>query len=259
MGKIKTGKAAGADEVPPELWKILSSSQDAMTALLLLMNQCWREKTIPSEWRTAKITTIFKKGDDALPSNYRPISLLCLGYKVLAMLLLQRLKCEGCEKQPSATQYGFRSGRSTREPTMLLQALISEAVASRGGSLSVVLLDWEKAFDKLSPAGLIKALKLFGIPTDMVATIQGIYLERNFVVEDSFGNSGLHSQKSGIAQGCPLSPYLFIIALSVVTATAREDMLKHNLLSREGDVQDVTYANDAALASGRTRSQRKST
>ena len=122
------------------------------------------------------------------------------------MLLLFRLKNGGAEARLSRTQYGFRAGRSTREPILLLQAMLSEAVAKKNGSLTAILLDWEKAFDRLDPQRMLKALRVFGIPAEFCEMVAAIYVDRKFVVADAFGASAAHAQDSGIAQGCPLSP-----------------------------------------------------
>jgi hypothetical protein len=82
LKKLRRGKASGADNVPPDFWSTLRNSTEAVSKLLSLMNACLRSAAIPAEWRTAKVTAIFKKGNDSLPENYRPISLLCVGYKV---------------------------------------------------------------------------------------------------------------------------------------------------------------------------------
>ncbi len=33
--------------------------------------------TVPSIWKHAYVVQIFKKGERAMPSNYRPVSLVC--------------------------------------------------------------------------------------------------------------------------------------------------------------------------------------
>ena len=62
------------------------------------------------------------------------------------------------------------------------------------------------------------ALKRFGIPAPMVDMIEGIYRERCFSIRDPCGNSSVRLQRAGIAQGCPLSPYLFILIQTVLLA-----------------------------------------
>ena len=54
-------------------------------------------------------------------------------------------------------------------------------------------------------------LRKFGLPPDTLNMISAIYSERTFSVKDPLGNSKCHSQSAGIAQGCPLSPLLFLI------------------------------------------------
>ena len=82
--------------------------------------------------------------------------------------------------------------------------------------------------------------------------IKAIYRKRPFVVQDSFGSSNAHSQSCGIAQGCPLSPYLFIIALTVATKTAK-NTFNSKRGSRDGDAMDVTYADDTAVVATNSR------
>ena len=89
---LAAGKAASHDDATPEFWKILLESKTAMETLLELCKACWVEKEIHEQWRIASVVLFFKKGDAALPANYRPISLLPVGYKVLARMLQKRLQ-----------------------------------------------------------------------------------------------------------------------------------------------------------------------
>ena len=51
---------------------------------------------------------VFKKRALSVCDNYMPISLLAIGYKILAAILLNPLKLAGAETRIWQTQYGFK-------------------------------------------------------------------------------------------------------------------------------------------------------
>ena len=93
---------------------------------------------------------LFKKGDPALCSNYRPISLLAVGYKILAAILLERLKAANAEDRIWSTQYGFKSEVGTGDALFAARRVIDLILASRDTSAILVALDWSKVFDNFS-------------------------------------------------------------------------------------------------------------
>ena len=87
----------------------------------------------------------------------------------------------------------------------------------------IISIDAEKAFDKIQHPFMIKTLQKMGI--------EGIYLN---IVKAIYGKSTaniiLNGEKlkafplrSGIRQGCPLSPVLFNIVLEVLATAIREE------------------------------------
>ena len=249
LAKLRAGKAAGTDEVPPDFWKALRADKQACQLLLDLCSDCWLKKDIPELWRHATVSAIFKKGDESLPKNYRPISLLTVGYKVLAALILARLVSGGAEDRLRKTQFGFRKARGAADAVFLVQRLIEKAWATKDGKLSAILLDWSKAFDRVDPAALLIALSRFGVPSPLVDMVAAIYRNRTFAVREGQNLSTIHPQGSGIAQGCPLSPYLFIIMLSVLFADVDQEVRQHRNATQMSICSDITYADDTALVS----------
>ena len=96
---------------------------------------------------------IYKKGTTSDLSNYRPISLLNTMYKLFASIVQNRL-ANGIDQHMHGTQYGFRKAKSTQQAIHLIRRLLEagESTTSKHSTnkLILVLLDWEKAFDKLS-------------------------------------------------------------------------------------------------------------
>ena len=70
-------------------------------------------------------------------------------------------------------QLGFREGKSTSQHIHIYRR-IQETHEEAGLELVTLLLDWEKAFDKIHQGRLLDALKRIGIPLKMVRVIEAI-------------------------------------------------------------------------------------
>ena len=58
--------------------------------------------------------------------------------------------------------------------------MIDAAHERKSECLSMVFLDWAKAFDRIRGDSLLKALSRFGLPEHVVKMIGSIYAERQF-------------------------------------------------------------------------------
>ena len=97
---LKLNRAPGLDKVPAEFWKpIITPGSLAIQWALGFCNLCWEKKEVPEAWHKAQVAMLFKKGDPGECDNYRPISLLTVGYKLFAIILLNRLREAGAEKR----------------------------------------------------------------------------------------------------------------------------------------------------------------
>eukprot|EP00974_Lingulodinium_polyedra_P034341 3302912-Lingulodinium_polyedra.AAC.1 len=74
-------------------------------------------------------------------------------------------------------------------------------------SLAMAFLDWEKAFDKINQQKMLNALKRLGINEKLITAIADLYSDPTFKVRGERGTSNKYPQRTGIRQGCPLSPY----------------------------------------------------
>ena len=134
------------------------------------------------------------KGNTADCANYRPISLLPIGYELYAMVLLARLKNAGAEQRIWKTQFGFRSGVGTADALFIARRLIEDAQEAKSGALILLARDWAKAFDSISPDSNMLALTRFGAPDKYVAAVKSIYSNRSFRVKDAGATSESHAQ-----------------------------------------------------------------
>ena len=241
--KLKNGKATGIDQIPPEIWKAISKDEDALALFCHLCNKCWQSGRIPISWHKASVVTIFKKGNNADMNNYRPISLLQISYKIFAALILKRLTDMGAEERIWNTQFGFRNAYGTNDARCMIRRIMNKALASKNEKVIILALDWAKAFDSISPSSLCHALLRFGIDPKITRLIQDIYSNRIFRVQLDGQQSDFHSQHFGISQGCPLSPFLFSILMTVML----HDCRTHFNNDFPEDLMEFLYADDTLL------------
>ena len=210
--KLKTNKAPGPNGTPIELFQWLDDG--ALEPLLTHINECWEKGEITEGTNDANVAVLFKKGSTENPENYRPIALLNTTYKILASIIQRRL-AKGMDQAIDEMQFGFRNGRNTSQPLQIVRRT-AEIFEEPGAAMYMLLIDWEKAFDKVDQERLIFALETMGIPQTVIGIIRAIYEKPNFAVKDRGRTSTRRRQKAGIRQGCPLSPYLFGISMTVI-------------------------------------------
>ena len=85
LNKLHKNKAPGHDNLHPEFWKICCASEKLLTWIANVCNQIWQSAEIPAAWHIAKVACLYKKGDPAMPDNYRPISFFQKDYNFLRL------------------------------------------------------------------------------------------------------------------------------------------------------------------------------
>eukprot|EP00975_Prorocentrum_lima_P056359 11817190-Prorocentrum_lima.AAC.1 len=110
----------------------------------------------PLDLLRALVILIFKKGDANQFSNYRPISLLNTIYKIYAIGLRSRLQ-SALSPHITATQYGFRANLGTADALFSARRAVDVGEATRI-PVHLLLLDWEKAFDRISHHSIAHSL-----------------------------------------------------------------------------------------------------
>ena len=248
--QLKKNKAPGPDGVRAELIKHLNYVNEQ--ALLDLLNECLRRERVPAEWKRAHIVTIFKgKGSPSDPASYRPISLLNTFYKIYAALLQRRLSQQH-DQYLRQTQYGFRGKRSTSDPIFILRRAQDLAIKT-GTPLHFLFLDWKMAFDKLDREAMCISLTRLGVHRQYVNIIKDLYTDQTFTIKGPRGESTTATPHTGIRKGCPLSPYLFIMVMTVLLADVDTRLRVHGVPTNSWSVgkpiYDIEYADDTLLIS----------
>ena len=247
--QLKNNRAAV--QVPAEYLKaVIEVDLQRDGWLLSLMRLCWNTKTTPKSWHISEVIPVYKKGSPTDCRNYRPISLVSVLYKVYTTILLNRLKDAGSESRLWSRQFGFKTRSSTEDALFIVRRRIEQALTSRGGRASLLALDWKAAFDCIAPQRLMLALRRFGLNESMIDAVKEIYNDRHFHVRDEGVQSSNRPQRAGISQGCPLSPFLFGILMTVLMTDARSKLGNDAKTAYDRhDLEDVLFADDTLLIS----------
>ena len=151
-----------------------------------------------------------------------------------------------------STQYGFRCNRSCSQPIFIIRRLMEQAEAVKD-PLYLLFLDWEKAFDKIHPQTVSTSLTRFGVQQEFTRIMDHFYANPQFKVLSTGKPSQVHTAHSGIKQGCPLSPYLFLVVHSAIMHDVTQLMTEHDtrplptLHSQYAPLFDLAYADDTVL------------
>lgn len=253
--KLKSGKAVCTGDVPIECFKALAYAPGAqLQDFLDLCNTCWAHGHVPNDWLMARVAMIFKKGDPSLSANYRPICLTTVAYRIYASMIKQRLLDAGLDARLWRSQFGFRRARSTSDAIFVARRHIELACAQRFGQVSLLALDWAKAFDSVHVGRLLQCLQRFGISGQALKAVSGLMRDRHFLVEDCGYKSTLRKQRCGISQGCTLSPLLFVTVMTAVMHDAVSMLTEQARAAYErGELADIVYADDTMLIGSNPR------
>ena len=188
--KTKNKKAAGLDNIPPEVWK----TQAFNDILLDLCNAVYNGEMI-EKWTEGCILPFPKKGDLGLAKNYRGITLTSIAAKIYNSLLLNRVQPE-VEKVLRKNQNGFRKNRSTVGQILTVQRLI-EDVRAKNLQVSLLFVDFSKAFYSIHRGKMEKILLAYGIPTETVAVIMILYKNTKSLVRSPDGDTSFFDIHAG--------------------------------------------------------------
>ena len=154
--------------------------KDAAVKLHQLCNRIWETGAVPRDWKDGIIIPLPKKGDLKDWNIWRGITLLSVPGKVMATILLNRIK-NAVDVQLRQQQAGFRAGRSCCDQIFTLRQII-DRVTAMNMPLLVNFIDFKKAFDCIHRTSVWKILQCYGIPDKVIQVIQRFYSDSRCTV-----------------------------------------------------------------------------
>ncbi|KAJ3605908.1 hypothetical protein NHX12_027951, partial [Muraenolepis orangiensis] len=202
-------RAPGIDGLSVEFnkayWDVLSHN------LLDVFNESLASGSMPVSYRRAVITLLPKKGNLQDIKNWRPVSLLCVDYKLLSKAFATRLG-RAVEQVIHRDHTYCVPGTSMVYNVHLIRDVL-EVSSSLGINTGLISLDQEKAFDRIEHSFIWKVMEKFGFSAGFIAKIKVLYNKIESVLKFNGGLCAPFRVCRGVWQGCALSGMLYALSL----------------------------------------------
>ncbi|EKV14892.1 Reverse transcriptase, putative [Penicillium digitatum PHI26] len=205
-------KAPGEGGLPNSLWHKLIEIPAVLDTISGIYNACIRLGTNPSHFQKSITVVLRKTGkrDYQLAKSYRPVALLNKLSKFLEAVIARRISyAVETHKLLPDTHLGGRKGISVDHA---IQQIIGRVRRAWGNSkiASVLLLDVSGAYDNVSHERLIHNHYKRGLG-QLVPWVKAFLTSRSTRIRMPEGVSASILTPTGIPQGSPLSPILYLI------------------------------------------------
>ena len=234
--------APGPDGVS---YRDLRGADRGARLLTALYNICLRLEAVPASWKTSNTVLIHKKGDRGMLENWRPLALGDTVPKLFAALLADRLTDWAVTHgKLCSAQKGFLRDEGCYEHNFVLQEVLTHAKRTKRQAV-VAWLDLSNAFGSIPHATIRRALIRSAVPRGLIAIWDSMYDGCTTRVRTAEGHTAPIPIRSGVRQGCPLSPIVFNLAIDSVVRVAAEADDGYSLHGNTWSA--LAYADDVAL------------
>ncbi|KAG1667908.1 hypothetical protein FOA52_013669 [Chlamydomonas sp. UWO 241] len=187
LRQSRPGAAPGPDGIPIELWRRGGAALPRLLARVY--SAVGHTGGVPRGFLAGDVAPIFKKGDPAEPTNYRPITLL-------------------------PAHHRQRSKKKKVLFMHLLPHLLASNRAAGDGDTAVVaaFLDFSKAYDTVSRPFLYAVMEAMGAGDGLLRWTRAILTGTTASATVNGFTSAAQPYHAGVRQGCPVAPALFLFA-----------------------------------------------
>ena len=170
--------------------------------------------------RRGVITLVPKEDSDLeLLNNWRPIALLNLDYKIASKIIARRIE-KVLPVLVCSDQSGFVKGRYMGQNIRLINNILEQTKLQDIPGI-LLQLDFQKAFDTIEWKFIQNAIAFFNFGESIQRWISTFYTNIQSSVLNNGFSTDYFALSRGVRQGCPLSPFLFVLAVEFLACKIR--------------------------------------
>ena len=143
-------------------------------------------------------------------------------------------------------QTGFLKGRFIGENIRLIDGVI-DYTEFKGIPGLLLFVDFEKAFDTLEWSFIVKTLHYYNFGPSFISWVKTFYSNASSTIQNNGWSSEFFPLSRGVRQGCPLSPYLFILCAEVLGSAIRKEQSIQGINVLGVECKISQYADDTTL------------
>lgn len=210
-------KAPGPDGLRCGFWKVGGVSDWLVEVVYKMVAD---GSPLPNWLCKGRTILLPKDGDDTLPENYRPITCLNTCYKIMTKAIASWIDLRSRDTPARPTeQRALRKGEwGTTSALVFDGAKLLDVRAQRGRKIHTAWIDYAKAYDSLPHSVIRTVLKSLRLPDGMYRTINTMMDSWKTQIEIGRSRGKVYRIQRGVLQGDSLSPLLFIIGISPLSA-----------------------------------------
>ena len=215
------------------------------------VNNCYEQEELTRLLKTA-IMRLLRKGEKCRleATNYRPISLLSVFYKMASGVITRRLETV-MEGVIGRQQKAYSSERNIGSVLINLLNMMQLSKQRRMANL-ILCIDFKKAFDSIDHTFINSTLKILNFGTSFRKWVLLFFQKREtYLLLQGHMEEKIHLEQ-GVPQGDILSPYIFNICVEILLLKITMTNKLEGVTFAKVESRCEAYADDTTIVIKRT-------